>query len=59
MYYNRNLITAEQHPTDGSEASGVFDLATQAYSQSKKIGQYLTTILILHLELTQIILSRY
>ena len=36
MYYNRNLITAEQHPTDGSEASGVFDLATQAYSQSKK-----------------------
>ena len=36
MYYNRNLITAEQHPVDGSEASGVFDLATQAYSQSKK-----------------------
>ena len=36
MYYNRNLITAEQHPTDGAEASGVFDLATQAYSQSKK-----------------------
>ena len=36
MYYNRNLITAEQHPTDGSEASGVFDLPTQAYSQSKK-----------------------
>ena len=36
MYYNRNLITAEQHPTDGEEASGVFDLATQAYSQSKK-----------------------
>jgi|TARA_R100000149_G_scaffold29983_1_gene11529 hypothetical protein len=36
MYYNRNLITTEQHPTDGSEASGVFDLATQAYSQSKK-----------------------
>ena len=36
MYYNRNLITAEQHPTDGSEASGVFDLTTQAYSQSKK-----------------------
>ena len=36
MYYNRNLITAKQHPTDGSEASGVFDLATQAYSQSKK-----------------------
>ena len=36
MYYNRNLIAAEQHPTDGSEASGVFDLATQAYSQSKK-----------------------
>ena len=36
MYYNRNLITAEQHPTDGAEASGVFDLTTQAYSQSKK-----------------------
>ena len=36
MYYNRNLITSEQHPTDGAEASGVFDLATQAYSQSKK-----------------------
>ena len=36
MYYNRNLITAEQHPTDAVEASGVFNLAAQAYSQSEK-----------------------
>lgn len=36
MYYNRNLITAEQHPTDAAEASGVFDLNTQAFSQSQK-----------------------
>jgi len=36
MYYNRNLITAEQHLTDAEEASGVFDLNTQAFSQSQK-----------------------
>jgi len=36
MYYNRNLITAEQHPTDAEEASGVFDLNAQAFSQSQK-----------------------
>lgn len=36
MYYNRNLITAEQHSTDAAEASGFFDLNTQAFSQSQK-----------------------
>ena len=35
MYYNRNLITAEQHPATLADASGVFDLQSQASYRSE------------------------
>lgn len=35
MYYNRNLITAEQHPASINDASGVFDLQTQAFYRAQ------------------------
>jgi len=35
MYYNRNLITAEQHPATLSNASGVFNLQSQAFYRSQ------------------------
>ena len=35
MYYNRNLITAEQRPASINDASGVFDLQTQAYYRAQ------------------------
>ena len=36
MYYNRNLITASEQAVTRTDASGVFDLQTQAVSQSEK-----------------------
>jgi len=35
MYYNRNLITAEQHPATLANASGVFDLQSQAFYRNQ------------------------
>ena len=35
MYYNRSLITAEQHPASINDASGVFDLQTQAFYRAQ------------------------
>ena len=35
MYYNRNLITAEQRPTSINDASGVFDLQAQAFYRAQ------------------------
>lgn len=35
MYYNRNLITAEQRPTSINDASGVFDLQSQATNRAQ------------------------
>ena len=36
MYYNRNLITASEQAVTRTDASGVFDLQTQAVSQNEK-----------------------
>lgn len=36
MYYNRNLITASEQAVTRADASGVFDLQTQAVSQNEK-----------------------
>lgn len=36
MYYNRNLITASEQAVTRTDASGIFDLQTQAVSQSEK-----------------------
>tara|TARA_R100000329_G_scaffold46321_1_gene43421 strand:+ start:1122 stop:2174 length:1053 start_codon:yes stop_codon:yes gene_type:complete len=36
MYYNRNLITASEQEVTRKDASGVFDLQTQAVSQNEK-----------------------
>ena len=36
MYYNRNLITASEHTVTRTDASGVFDLQSQAVTQTDK-----------------------
>jgi len=36
MYYNRNLITAAEHPVTREDASGVFNLQSQAVNQNQK-----------------------
>jgi len=36
MYYNRNLITATEHPVTRGDASGVFNLQSQVVDQNQK-----------------------
>ena len=45
MYYNRNLITAEQHPVTPLDASGVFDLQAQAFAKAEEDWPYFSDFL--------------